>query len=33
LLQIGMKRDQSSTTHLGRMIAKFEHGTDFAASP
>jgi hypothetical protein len=32
-LQIGMKGDQPSTAHLGRMIAKFEHGTDFAASP
>ena len=32
LLQLGVERDQSSAAHLCRMIAKFEHDTDFATS-
>jgi hypothetical protein len=32
LSQIGMERNQTPMPHLGRMIAKFKYGTDFATS-
>jgi hypothetical protein len=32
LLQLGVERDHSSASHLRRVIAKFEHDTDLAAS-